>query len=162
MLLAVGVILAGLFLGLRDLAPYLAARRTGVIVRRGALAKKVERETDPDGFARLLANRSKGATLGFGILAAGCLLASLTVLQIVGFGGPLALLIFAVYVGFTIFAAVCLVRGFSSGRMYSFWSLSLFGDAKRTENPTWFWTYAAINVAIVVIGASTVLRACAG
>jgi hypothetical protein len=157
----IGALFAGLFLGLRDLVPYMAARRSGVISRKGALNIRVRRDEDPDRFARLLANRSKGAALGFGLSVVGAIVLSLFALALAGSGGPLAILIFIVYAGFTIFATYCLVRGFATGRMFVFWSFTMFGEATRKESPTWFWVYAALNVVIVLAGAFVLLQALA-
>lgn len=152
LMFSVGALLSGLFLGFRDLAPLLAARKSGVIARKGLRDVRVRRDTDPEGFARLLANRSKGATVGFGLSMIGMLGLSLTWLAFVGSGGPLAIVIFVAYVGFALFAALCLIRGFATGRMFAFWSLTLFGDATLKQNPIWFWVYAALNLLIVLGG----------
>lgn len=159
LMLSVGALFSGIFLGFRDLVPYMAARRSGVILRKGAGGVRIRRDDDPDGFARLLANRSKGAAIGFGWSVAGALVLSLFWLAIVGSSGPLALLIFVVYIGYALFAVFCLVRGFATGQMFAFWSLALFGDATRKQNPIWFWIYAALNLLTVLGGASTLLRA---
>jgi hypothetical protein len=157
-MLSIGSLFSGLYLGFRDLIPYLAAQRSGVIARKGALTVRVQRDEDPDGFARLLANRSKGAAVGFGLSMVGFIGLSLFVLAITGMAGPLAVVILAVYVGFAVFAVVCLVRGFATGRMFAFWGLTLFGDATLKQNPTWFWVYAALNLLIALGGASTLLQ----
>lgn len=159
LMLSVGALFSGLFLGFRDLIPYLAAQRSGVIQRKGARDVRVRRDDDPSGFSRLLANRSRGATVGFGLSVAGALGLSLFVLALTGTGGPLAVLILIGYAGFGLFAAFCLVRGFVTGRMFAFWSLALFGDAIRKQNPIWFWVYAAINLVIVLSVTLTVLVA---
>jgi hypothetical protein len=156
---SVGALLGGLFLGFRDLLPYLAAKQSGAIVRKGALGVRVRREEDPEGFDRLLANRSKGALFGFGMSTAGLLVLGLFGLAVVGASGPLAILLFAIFVGFALFAAICLMRGFITGRMFAFWSLALYGDATLKQNPTWFWIYAALNAVIVLTSASALLRA---
>ena len=158
-MLSLGGLLSGLFLGFRDLLPYLAARRNGMIARKGARNIRVLRDDDPEGFDRLLANRSKSAALGFGLFAASLLVLSLVWLSFAGASGPLALLIFAVYIGFALFAAYCLIRGFTTGRMFAFWGLALFGEATRKRNPIWFWTYAALNLLTVFGGVSTLLKA---
>jgi hypothetical protein len=151
---SVGALLGGLFLGLKDLAPYVAAKRSGVISRKGARAVRVRRDEDPDGFARLLANRSRGAALGFACAMAGALVLSLFGLAITGNSGPLALAIFAVYAGFGLFAAYCLLRGFLTGRMFAFWSMTLFGEATLKQNPTWFWLYAMLNLVTALSAAA--------
>ena len=155
-ILGIAALLSGLFIGLKDLIPYLRARRTGVILRKGALNVSVRRDADPEGFARLMANRSRGAVVGFGLSMAGAAIIGLFLLAFAGVRGPLALLIFAVYLGFAIFAAICLIRGFATGNMFSFWSLTLFGEANRKRNPIWFWTYAGLNLLIVLSGLSTI------
>ncbi|QUD86182.1 hypothetical protein [Phenylobacterium montanum] len=71
--LGVGSFFAGLYFGFRDLLPYLAAKKQGVIVRRGYSAIKVRRDEDPERFRRLLSNRVRGLTMGFGLAAAGAL-----------------------------------------------------------------------------------------
>jgi hypothetical protein len=73
LMVGVGSFFAGLFLGFRDLMPYLAAKASGVIVRKGYAGQKVVRSEDPDRFARLLGNRVKGILIGFGLCAAGAL-----------------------------------------------------------------------------------------
>lgn len=162
LMLSVGALLSGLFLGFRDLAPLLAARKSGVIARKGLRDVRVRRDADPEGFARLLANRSKGATVGFGLSMAGALGLSLTGLAFAGSDGPLAAVIFVIYTGVALFAAFCLIRGFATGRMFAFWSLSLFGDATLKQNPTWFWVYAIINLLIVLGVSSTVAQSLTG
>jgi len=69
LLLSGASVLAGLFLGVRDLLPYLAARRSGVIVRRGYAGLRVQRDQDAERFARLLGNRARGMAFGFGLAA---------------------------------------------------------------------------------------------
>jgi hypothetical protein len=144
-------LVGGLYLGARDLVPYLAARSSGVIKRKGALNISVRRDTDPEGFASLLANRTRGAFLGLGLCVAGVVGFGVEWLALTGVSGPQTLLIIVAQLGFAIFAAYCLVKGLITGRMFAFWSLILFGDATRKQNPTWFWVYAAINVFIVLI-----------
>jgi len=150
LMLSIGAFLAGLILGFRDLVQLLGARRSGVITRRGAGGVRVRRDTDPERFDRLLANRSKGAAIGFGISMLGAVGLGLTVLSIVGFGGPLAIVVLAAYLGFAGFAGYCLVRGLATGRMFAVWSLTLFGEATRKGNPVWFWGYGALNLLIVL------------
>jgi hypothetical protein len=65
---------AGLLLGFRDLLPYLASQRSGVIVRRGYAGTKILRADDAERFGRLLNNRKKGMALGFGLAAAAAVL----------------------------------------------------------------------------------------
>ena len=93
---------------------------------------------------------------------AGALGLSLTGLAAAGSDGPLAVVIFLIYMGVALFAAFCLIRGFATGRMFAFWSLSLFGDATLKQNPTWFWAYAAINVLVVLGILSAIAQGLAG
>jgi hypothetical protein len=158
-MLSVGAILSGLFFGFRDLLPLLAAQRSGVIRRKGARDIKVSRDADPDVFARLLANRSKGAAGGFGLFMIGIVGLSLLGLAVAGVSGPLAGVIFVVYFGFAVFAGYCLINGFATGRMFAFWGLTLFGEASLKGNPVWFWIYAAINLVIVLGAALSLLGA---
>jgi hypothetical protein len=155
---SVGALLGGLFLCVQNLFPYLAAARSGVIVRKGARGLKVRRDDDPEGFARLLANRSKGAILGLALSFAGvCVLVTFG-LAIAGIGAPLSLLYFVVSLGIGAFALICLIRGFSTGDMYAFWSFAMQGGAVRKQSPQWFWVYAlsnfvvALNAAVAVLG----------
>lgn len=159
LMLCIGALFAGLVLGFRDLVPLLAARRSGVIARKGLRDVRVSREADPERFAALLANRGKGAAIGFGIFMAGAAGFGLTCLSIVGYGGPLAAVVLAGYLGFAAFAGYCLVRGFATGRMFAIWSLTLFGDASLKGNPVWFWAYAAINLLVVLGGFLTLIGA---
>jgi hypothetical protein len=152
-MLGFAAILGGLFLGFRDLAPLLAARQSGVIRRKGSGAARVSREEDLTGFDRLLANRSKGAAIGFGVVTLGVIVTGLSWLSLVGFGGPEALVLLGLYAAFAGLAAYFLIRGFVTGRMFAVYGLSLFGDAGRRENPTWFWVYAAINMLVAINGA---------
>ena len=153
---SVGALLGGLFLCFKNLFPYLAAARSGVIVRKGARGLKVRRDEDPDGFARLLANRSRSAMLGLALSFAGvCVLATFG-LAIAGVGAPLALLYFVVSIGFGVFALVCLMRGFSTGNMYAFWGFAMQGGAVRKQSPQWFWIYALANIAVLLNAALVV------
>ena len=157
LLAGVGAIFGGLYFLFRDLAPYLAAQRSGVIARKGARSVRVRRDEDPAGFARLLANRGKGMAFGGAVSTAGLLVVGLFGLAAFGTGGPLAILIFAVFVGLAAFAGVCLVRGFLTGRMFAFFSIALHGEATLKGNPTWFWIYAALNLVVVLGGARILL-----
>jgi hypothetical protein len=65
----IGAVLAGLFFGFRELLPYLSAKATGSIKRRGYSGAVVRRADDPERFRRLLGNRLRGALAGFGIAA---------------------------------------------------------------------------------------------
>jgi hypothetical protein len=154
-----GAVFAGLVLGLRELVPYITARRTGVITRPGVREVRVRRDEDFDRFERLLANRSRGAAVGFGLSAAGALLVSFFWLATTGVSGPLATLIYVIYVCFALFAVFCLMRGFTTGRMFAVWSLALFGEADLKQSPIWFWAYAVLNLVSALVGASRLLQA---
>jgi len=154
---SVGALLGGLFLALKELFPYLAARRSGVIVRKGARGLRIRRDEDPDGFARLLANRSRSIALALGLSLAGAAVLGLFALAVYGFSGPLALLIMALYAAFALFALFCLIRGFTTGRMFAFWGFSFFGEATLKQNAIWFWVYALANLLVVLGALPTVL-----
>lgn len=159
-MISIGAVFGGLFLGLRALVPYLAAKRSGVIVRKGDRGLRIRRDEDSDGFERLLANRAKAAVAGLGLSAAGLLVLSFFGLAVSGgSGAPLAILYLAVFAGFTLVASYCLVRGLATGRMFAFWSLAVFGGVTRKQNPTFFWVYTALNVWIVANGTLVLLRA---
>ncbi len=73
MYVVLGACLAGLYLILRDLFPYLDARRTGVLRTRGYKPRKVSRAEEPERFRTLLRNRTDGMIIGvlaivFGVL----------------------------------------------------------------------------------------------
>jgi hypothetical protein len=155
--LGLGAVLGGLFLAIKDLFPYLAAKRSGVIDRKGARAVRVRRDEDPEGFARLLANRGRSMGLGLGLSLAGAVLIGLFVLAAYGSSGPLAMVVMAAYAAFVLFAAWCLIRGLTTGRMFAIWSFALFGEATLKQNAIWFWLYGLINLAIVVMGVLTFL-----
>lgn len=157
LLAGVGAVFAGLYFLVRNLLPYLAAQRSGVISRQGARSVRVRRDEDPDGFKRLLANRAKGLGFGAAVSTAGLLVVGLFGLAMFGTSGPLAVAFTAIFVGFTLFAGFCLVRGFATGRMFAFWSFALYGDAPLKGNPAWFWTYAVLNLLILLNGARMVL-----
>ena len=59
-----GAIGAGLFLMLREFLPWVEARRTGRVRRKGARAQIVTREAEPERFEALLQNRLKAAGSG--------------------------------------------------------------------------------------------------
>lgn len=150
-LLAVGALLGGLFLALKDFIPYLTARSSGVIKRKGHAGRKVSRTEDPEQFNRLLANRARSASVGLLVAFAGAVVLSLYAMALFStYKGPLAIFLTLVFVGVGIFAIYCLIRGFATGRMFGFWSLSLYGEATLKQNPTWFWIYTLINVLIVI------------
>jgi hypothetical protein len=155
---SLGALFGGLFLAAKDLFPYLAATRSGVIARKRAGNIRVRRDEDSETFARLLAIRAKGAAVGLAVSMAGAFVLGLFGLAISGFSGPLAILILVISVGFGLFAAFCLIRGFATGRMFAIWSLSLFGEATLKQNPLWFWVYAIANVFVVLIVGSMALQ----
>lgn len=159
LLSGVGAFFGGLYLGLRDLLPYLGAKRSGVITRKGARAVRVRRDEDPERFDQLLANRAKGTAVGFGLAMAGALVVSLFGLGLFGAAGPLATVSVIIFVGIAVFAGVCLIRGFATGRMFAFWSMALYGQAALKQNPTWFWVYAVMNLLILSLSLITVLTA---
>jgi hypothetical protein len=154
---SVGAFFGGFYFILRDLLPYLAAQRSGVIARKGARSVRVRRDENPEGFQRLMANRGKGIAFGSAVSAAGLLVLGLFGLAAFGTSGPLALLIFAIFIGFAAFAGVCLVRGLVTGRMFAFFSIALHGEATLKGNPTWFWIYAALNLVVVLGGVRVLL-----
>jgi hypothetical protein len=67
----VASIFAGLFFALRDLFPYLAAKRSGAIKRRGYAGLIVRREEDPDRFRKLTGARLRGVLLGLALSVGG-------------------------------------------------------------------------------------------
>ncbi len=156
---SIGAVFGGLFLGLRDLIPYLAAQRSGVILRKGARGERIQRAADPERFERLLANRAKSAGAGFGLTMVGALVLVLFALAVTGTAtGPFAVLLILVVLGFGLVAGWCLVRGFLTGRMFGFWSAALYGEAPLKGNPIWFWVYALANVVTLLSAASILLR----
>jgi hypothetical protein len=73
MFIVFGACLAGLYLILRDLLPFLAAHRSGVVRTRGYKREAVRRSEDPVRFKALLRNHIDGMVIGllavlFGIL----------------------------------------------------------------------------------------------
>jgi hypothetical protein len=73
MFVVFGASLAGIYLILRDLLPFLEAQRTGILHTRGYNRRKVLRADEPERFKALLRNRTDGMILGllaivFGIL----------------------------------------------------------------------------------------------
>jgi hypothetical protein len=153
----VGGILAGLFLGLGNLFPYLAAKRSGVIVRKGARAVHVRRDEDPEGFARLLANRRHSAAMGFAGVAIGAVLLGLSGLLLTGTGVPRpGRWIVPGAIGLIgLAAAANLAFGFARGRMQGVLTYTLRGgEASLKRNPTWFWAYTLMNLVTVVAAAA--------
>jgi hypothetical protein len=59
-MLPLGVVLAGLFLLLRDAVPLFEAHRTGMVRTRGSRPQKVERASEPDRFSGLVGQRLRG------------------------------------------------------------------------------------------------------
>jgi hypothetical protein len=73
MFVVFGACLAGLYLILRDLMPFLEAHRSGVVRTRGYKREAVRRSEDPARFKALLRNHIDGMIIGllavlFGIL----------------------------------------------------------------------------------------------
>jgi|LauGreStaDraftv2_3_1035109.scaffolds.fasta_scaffold171826_1 hypothetical protein len=73
MFVVFGACLAGLYLILRDLLPFLEAHRSGVVRTRGYKREAVRRSEDPARFKALLRNHIDGMVIGllavlFGIL----------------------------------------------------------------------------------------------
>ncbi|RZJ02750.1 MAG: ABC transporter ATP-binding protein [Brevundimonas sp.] len=60
----VAACLGGLFLILRDLFPWLEAKRSGVLKTRGYSPKRVLRSEDPERFKGYLRNRVDGMVIG--------------------------------------------------------------------------------------------------
>ena len=67
----VGSIFAGLFFALCDLLPYLAAKRSGTIRRRGYAGVVVRRDEDPERFRRLTGARLRGVLFGLALSIGG-------------------------------------------------------------------------------------------
>jgi len=73
MFVFIGACLAGFYLILRDLLPYLEAQRSGAVKTRGYKPRKIYRAEEPDRFRVLLRNRVDGMLIGllacvFGVL----------------------------------------------------------------------------------------------
>ncbi len=73
MFVVFGASLAGIYLILRDLFPFLEAHRSGVVRSRGYKRELVRRSEDPERFRGLLRNHVDGMVIGvlavvFGIL----------------------------------------------------------------------------------------------
>ena len=73
MFVVFGACLAGLYLNLRELLPFLEAHRSGVVRTRGYKREAVRRSEDPARFKALLRNHIDGMVIGllavlFGIL----------------------------------------------------------------------------------------------
>lgn len=80
MFVLIVVVLAGLFLLLRDLLPYIAARRTGAIRTRGHSPKLVLRSEEPSRFNALCRNRIDGVTGGAMVIVVSPLLSFISLL----------------------------------------------------------------------------------
>jgi|JI102314A2RNA_FD_contig_61_72991_length_649_multi_1_in_0_out_0_2 hypothetical protein len=70
-LAGVGAILAGLFLMLRSLLPWLEAQRSGAVKTRGVRPQRIERTVDPERFKGLCRQRLSGALPGFALFMGG-------------------------------------------------------------------------------------------
>lgn len=73
MFVVIGACLAGLYLILRDLLPFLEAHRSGAVRTRGYKRQVVRRAEEPERFKRLVRNHVDGMLIGllavlFGIL----------------------------------------------------------------------------------------------
>jgi uncharacterized membrane protein len=67
----VGAALAGVFLMLRSLLPWLEARRSGVIKTQGARVQRIERSAEPDRFDALCRKRLGGVLPGLAMFIGG-------------------------------------------------------------------------------------------
>jgi len=83
MFVSIGAILGGLFLLLRDLLPYMAAQRTGVIRTLGHSRKPVLRTEEPGRFDALCRNRADGAITGAMVIAVGLVWAFIGLLALI-------------------------------------------------------------------------------
>ncbi|WP_374275894.1 hypothetical protein [Brevundimonas sp.] len=86
-LAALGALLAGLYLALRDGLPWAAARRTGLIRRPGDRARTVSRAEDPERFDAMLDRRRKGMMTGLAVALAGLLFAAWQILSVAFMSG---------------------------------------------------------------------------
>lgn len=73
MFVVIGACLAGLYMILRDLLPFLEAHRSGVVRTRGYKREAVRRADDPERFRRLLRNHVDGMVIGLMAIAFGIL-----------------------------------------------------------------------------------------
>ena len=70
-LMGAGAILAGLMLSVKGLGAWTKAKSSGEIRLRGTRAEVVRRDSDPDRFRRLAADRLKSAIPGLLVLLGG-------------------------------------------------------------------------------------------
>lgn len=78
-----GATLAGLFLMLRSLLPWMAARSSGVIRTKSAKAQRVEREAYPERFDSLCRQRLRGIWPGLALFLGAGLFTVLEVASII-------------------------------------------------------------------------------
>ncbi len=71
MFVVIGAFLGGLFLILKELLPWLEAKRTGVIHTRGHRRVKVGKAVDPERFQGLCRQRVRSMGLGLIVIAFG-------------------------------------------------------------------------------------------
>ena len=71
LLMGLGAIGGGLFLTLREILPWFAAQRSGVIRTRGARSEKISRAVDPERFNALARRRLKAAAPGSVVIQGG-------------------------------------------------------------------------------------------
>lgn len=83
MYVAIGASLAGIYLILKDLFPYLEAQSTGVLHTRGHNRRRVLRAEEPDRFRVLLKNRTNGMLIGLMAVGFGVLWAFLGLLALI-------------------------------------------------------------------------------
>lgn len=68
---ALGALLAGLFMWIRQGPELIKARRTGVLIGKSASAPRIERDADPDRFENLLRQRGKALQPAYWLMIAG-------------------------------------------------------------------------------------------
>lgn len=73
MFVVLGACLAGAYLILRDLLPFLEAKRSGMVRTRGYKREAVRRSEDPERFRVLLRNHIDGMVIGLMAVAFGIL-----------------------------------------------------------------------------------------
>ena len=78
-----GATLAGLFLILRSLLPWMAARSSGVIRTKSAKAQLIDRRVDPERFESLCSQRLRGVWPGLALFLGAGLFTVLEVASIV-------------------------------------------------------------------------------
>ncbi|MDQ0466412.1 hypothetical protein QO010_004205 [Caulobacter ginsengisoli] len=68
---ALGALLAGLFMWLRQGPELIRARRTGVLIGKSASAPRIERAADPERFEALLRQRGKALLSAYWLMIVG-------------------------------------------------------------------------------------------